>query len=76
MLIYSIIDNNLLYNVYVLVYVKFYTDFYKIESVYGFINISEFNKRQQYIGSSLNLFEQLSTQVKGRDSNSKLQRSI
>jgi hypothetical protein len=62
MLIYSIIDNNLLYNVYVLVYVKFYIDFYKIGSVCGFINISEINKRH---GSSLNFFEP--AYVKGRD---------
>jgi len=34
------------------------------------------NKQKQYIGSSLNLFERLSDHVNGRDSNSRLQRSI
>jgi hypothetical protein len=82
---YFIIDNNIFYNVSVFVPIKIYddlssikyykSDLYKKGGVYGIINISKINK-QQYIGSSLNLFERLSDHVKGISSNERLQRSI
>ena len=86
MLDYSNIDNNLFYNVSAFVPIKIYNDLssikkykydlYKKGGVYGIINISKINRQQQYIGSSLNLFERLSDHIKGRESNNRLQRSI
>jgi hypothetical protein len=44
--------------------------------VYGFINIKNGRASQQYIGSSLNLYERLTDHIKGVSSNVRLQRSI
>jgi len=55
---------------------KYKSDLYKKGGVYGIINNSDVKNRQQYIGSSLNLYERLLDHIKRRDSNSRLQRSI
>jgi len=55
---------------------KFKVELHKVGGVYGLVNISDPNKIQQYIGSSKDLYQRLSDHLKGRDSNSRLQRSI
>ena len=52
------------------------SNLHKIGGVYGIMNISDPKKIKQYIGSSLNLYQRLLDHLKGRDSNSRLQRSI
>lgn len=55
---------------------NFKSNLHKIGGVYGIMNVSDPNKIKQYIGSSSDLFQRLSDHLKGRDSNSRLQRSI
>lgn len=55
---------------------KYKFDLYKKGGVYGIINISGNSKQNQYIGSSLNLWNRLRDHVRGRRSNSQLQRNI
>jgi len=52
------------------------TDLHKVGGVYGIVNITNPKKIRQYIGSSLDLYHRLMDHLKGRDSNSRLQRSI
>ena len=52
------------------------SNLHKIGGVYGIMNISDPKKIKQYIGSSLNLYQRLLDHLKGRYSNSRLQRSI
>jgi group I intron endonuclease len=51
-------------------------DLHKVGGVYGIVNITNPKKIRQYIGSSLDLYHRLMDHLKGRDSNSRLQRSI
>lgn len=55
---------------------NFRSDLHKIGGVYGFINTVDRNNNKQYIGSSKDLYQRLMDHLKGRDSNSRLQRSI
>jgi group I intron endonuclease len=59
---------------------KLKIELHSIESVgggvYGLLNISDSTNTKQYIGSSKDLYQRLSDHLKGRDSNSRLQRSI
>ena len=55
---------------------NFRSDLHKVGGVYGIVNISNPNKIKQYIGSSKDLYHRLMDHLKGRDSNSRLQRSI
>ena len=55
---------------------NFKAELHKIGGVYGLVNISDPNHIKQYIGSSKDLYQRLSDHLKGRDSNSRLQRSI
>lgn len=58
---------------------KFKTELHRIGGVYGLVKISAdpaTNNIKQYIGSSKDLYQRLSDHLKGRDSNSRLQRSI
>lgn len=80
------INSDFICNLSVLIPIKIYSDLtspdkYKLElykkgGVYGIINISNVKKRQQYIGSTFNLYERLLDHIKGRDSNIRLKRSI
>lgn len=51
-------------------------DLHRVGGVYGIINISDPKNIKQYIGSSKDLYQRLSDHLNGRDSNSRLQRSI
>ena len=44
--------------------------------MFGLINTYYSKKIKQYIGSSKDLYQSLMVQLKGRDSNSRLQRNI
>lgn len=55
---------------------KFKDELYRKGGVYGLVNILDPNEIKQYIGSSKDLYERLSDHLKGRYSNSRLQRSI
>ena len=55
---------------------NFRSDLHKVGGVYGIVNISNPNKIKQYIGSSKDLYHRLMDHLKGRVSNSRLQRSI
>ena len=55
---------------------NFKAELHKIGGVYGLVNISDPNHIKQYIGSSKDLYQRLSDHLKGRESNSRLQRSI
>ena len=52
------------------------SDLHRVGGVYGIVNISNPKKIKQYIGSSKDLYHRLMDHLKGRDSNSRLQRSI
>lgn len=55
---------------------NFRSDLHKVGGVYGIVNISYPKKIKQYIGSSQDLYHRLLDHLNGRDSNSRLQRSI
>jgi hypothetical protein len=55
---------------------KFKIELHKVGGVYGLVNISDSTNIKQYIGSSKDLYQRLSDHLNGRDSNSRLQRSI
>jgi group I intron endonuclease len=55
---------------------SFRSDLHKVGGVYGLINTVNRNNIKQYIGSSKDLYQRLMDHLKGRDSNSRLQRSI
>lgn len=55
---------------------KLKIELHRVGGVYGLVNISDPNKIKQYIGSSKDLYQRISDHLKGRDSNSRLQRSI
>ena len=55
---------------------NFKIELHKLGCVYGLVNISDSTNIKQYIGSSKDLYQRLSDHLKGRDSNSRLQRSI
>src|SRR6266849_800592 len=55
---------------------KIKTDLHRVGGVYGLVNISDPKNIKLYIGSSKDLYQRLSDHLKGRDSNSRLQRSI
>ena len=57
-------------------YENFRSDLHRVGGVYGIVNISNSKKIKQYIGSSKDLYQRLMDHLKGRDSNSRLQRSI
>ena len=88
-LIVETVNNNLIKECYSLLEVlpiKVYKDLtrpenfkielHKLGGVYGLVNISDSTNIKQYIGSSKDLYQRLSDHLKGRDSNSRLQRSI
>nr|UEX92947.1 hypothetical protein [Marasmiellus scandens] len=54
----------------------FKIELHRLGGVYGLVNISDPSNIKQYIGSSKDLYQRLSDHLKGRDSNSRLQRSI
>ena len=55
---------------------NFRSELHRIGGVYGLINTVDSNNIKQYIGSSKDLYQRLMDHLKGRDSNSRLQRSI
>lgn len=55
---------------------NFRSDLHKVGGVYGIVNISDPKKIRQYIGSSQDLYHRLLDHLNGRDSNTRLQRSI
>lgn len=55
---------------------KFKVELHKLGGVYGLVNMSDPYNIKQYIGSSKDLYKRLSDHLKGRESNSRLQRSI
>ena len=55
---------------------NFRSDLHRVGGVYGLINTADSNNIKQYIGSSKYLYQRLLDHLKGRDSNSRLQRSI
>jgi GIY-YIG catalytic domain len=55
---------------------KFKSELHRVGVVYGLINTYDSTKIKQYIGSSKDLYQRLMDHLKGRDSNSRLQRSI
>ena len=55
---------------------NFRLDLHRVGGVYGLINTVDSNSIKQYIGSSKDLYQRLNDHLKGRDSNSRLQRSI
>ncbi len=55
---------------------KFKDELHKLGGFYGLVNMSDPNNIKQYTGSSKDLYKRLEDNLKGRDSNSKLQRSI
>ena len=57
-------------------YENLISDLQKVGGVYGIVNISDPKKIKQYIGSSQDLYHRLLDHLKGRDLNSRLQRSI
>jgi hypothetical protein len=52
---------------------KFKSELHRVGCVYGLINTYDSKKIKQYIGSSKDLYSRLLDQLKGRDSNSRLQ---
>ena len=55
---------------------NFKSELHRVGGVYGLINTYDSKKIKQYIGSSKDLYQRLMDHLKGRDSNSRLQRSI
>lgn len=55
---------------------NFRSELHKLGGVYGLINTADSNNIKQYIGSSKDLYQRLMDHLKGRDCNSRLQRSI
>ena len=51
-------------------------DLHRVGGVYGIVNFYKPKKIKQYIGSSKDLYQRLMDHLKGRDSDSRLQRSI
>ncbi len=51
-------------------------DLHRVGGVYGIVNISDSKNIKQYISSSKDLYHRLMDHLKGKDSNSRLQRSI
>jgi|ERR1700753_1438089 len=55
---------------------KLKIELHRVGGVYGLVNISDPKNIKQYIGSSKDLYHRLSDHLKGRESKSRLQRSI
>jgi group I intron endonuclease len=55
---------------------NFRSNLHRVGGVYGLINTVDRNNVKQYIGSSKDLYQRLTDHLKGRYSNSRLQRSI
>jgi hypothetical protein len=55
---------------------KLKTELHRVGGVYGLVNISDPKNIKQYIGSSKDIYQRFTDHLKGRDSNSRLQRSI